>query len=183
MSGVRTTRSQGKRGWEGDGEHLSFFRSDLEVGEVRGGGGPGSGAVDELSCVEDAGWGVDFDGVVEGASGEDGRVGAEVDGGGADGGEKCDGELARIEAVLVEEDEAVVAGGEGWEKAGEICRGEFVVRVWRVRAGRACRVVLVWKGTRMPERMMEAVEEVGVEGEAEVGEGTEGGWIVGIAGG
>lgn len=25
---------QRKRGWEGDGEHLSFFRGDLNVGEV-----------------------------------------------------------------------------------------------------------------------------------------------------
>ena len=43
-----------------------------------------------------------------------------------------------------------------------------------------CRVVLVWKGTRMPERACEAVEEGGVEGEAEVGEWMERRGVVGI---
>ena len=54
----------------------------------------------------------DLDGVAGVASGEDGGVGAEVDGRGADGCEECDGELAGVEAVLVEEDEAVVGGYE-----------------------------------------------------------------------
>jgi hypothetical protein len=84
----------------------------LKVGEGRGDGGPGSGAVYKLFCVEDSGGYLDLDCVADRASGEDGRVGAKVDGGGRDGAEKCSGELVGVEAVLIEEDEAVGAGVE-----------------------------------------------------------------------
>jgi hypothetical protein len=110
--GCADDEGERKRGWQGDREHLALFRDDLDVWQLRGGGGPGSGAVYELFGVEGAGGGVKLDRVVRGAGGEDGSVGAEVDGGGADGGEKCGSELAGIEAVLVEEDEAVVGGDE-----------------------------------------------------------------------
>src|SRR5258708_7028234 len=67
---------QGKGWWKCDGEHLALFRRDLDVGEVRGGGGPGAGAVDELFCAEEGGGCLDLDGVAGRASGEDGGVGA-----------------------------------------------------------------------------------------------------------
>ena len=38
---------EGKGGGQGDGEHLAFAGCHLDVGQVGGGGGPGSGAVDE----------------------------------------------------------------------------------------------------------------------------------------
>src|ERR1700732_4559351 len=60
--GSSNDEMKGERGWQGDGEHLSFFRCDLEVGQAGGDGGPGSGAVYKLFCVEDAGGGVDLDG-------------------------------------------------------------------------------------------------------------------------
>jgi hypothetical protein len=82
---------KGKGGWQGDREQLSFLWGDLEVGKAGGEGGPGSRAVHKLLCVEDAGGRLDLDGVVDGTSGEDGCVGAEVDGGGMYGGEKCCG--------------------------------------------------------------------------------------------
>jgi hypothetical protein len=101
-----------KRGWQGDGKHLSFFRGDLEMGQAGGDGGPGSGAVYELFCVDSARGRLDLNGVAGRTSGEHGRVWAEVDGGGMYGGEKRGGELAGVEAVLVEEEETVVAGVE-----------------------------------------------------------------------
>src|SRR5437764_5415268 len=97
----------------------------MEVGEGRGNGGPGSRAVYKLRCAEDAGGCLDLDGIVGGTSGEDGRVGAQVDGAGGYGPEKCGGELARVEAVLVEDDEMVVAGAKCGNEAGELCSGVF----------------------------------------------------------
>jgi hypothetical protein len=90
-----------ERGWQGDGEHLSFFRRDLEVGQMGCDRGPGSGAVYKLFCVEGSGGCLDLDGVVDGATAEDCRIGAKVDGGGLYGGEKCGGELAGVETVLL----------------------------------------------------------------------------------
>jgi hypothetical protein len=116
-----------ERGRQGDSEHLSFFRCDLKGGQAGGDGGPGSGAIYKLFCVEDAGGCLDLDGVVNGTSGEGGCVGAEVDGGGMYGGEKCGGELAGVEAVLFEENETVVAGVEYGKEPGEVGGCEFVV--------------------------------------------------------
>jgi hypothetical protein len=173
---------EGKRRWEGDGEHLSFFRCDLNVGQAGGDRGPGSGAVYKLFCVEDAGGGLDLDGVVDGASGEDARMGAEVDGGGAYGGEKGVSELTGVEAVFLEENEMVVAGVECGKDLGEVCRREFAS--WGGDAG--------WKGLQGGVGLegdlntgenAEAVEERWVEREAKVGEGAELGWVVRIAGG
>ena len=67
-----------ERGWERDDEHLAFLGSDAEVGQRRGAGGPGSGAVDELCGVEGAGGGVDLDALRGGVGGEDLCVWAEV---------------------------------------------------------------------------------------------------------
>jgi hypothetical protein len=75
--------------------------------------------------VENFGGSADLDGVVDGASGEDGHVGAQVDRGCADGGEKGRGKLARVEAVFVEEDETLVSGDKCGEEVGEILGGEF----------------------------------------------------------
>lgn len=50
--------------------------------------------------MEDCGGCLDFDVVGGGASGEDGSAGAKVDGGRANRGEECGGELAGIDAVL-----------------------------------------------------------------------------------
>jgi hypothetical protein len=116
-----------ERGRQGDSEHLSFFRCDLKGGQAGGDGGPGSGAIYKLFCVEDAGGCLDLDGVVNGTRREGGCVGAEVDGGGMYGGEKCGGELAGVEAVLFEENETVVAGVECGKEAGEVGGCEFVV--------------------------------------------------------
>src|SRR5206468_3991234 len=62
------------------------------------------------------------------ALGPDRRVGAEVDGAGVYGAEKCGGELARVEAVLIEDDETLVAGAKRRKEAGELCAGEFAAR-------------------------------------------------------
>ena len=160
-AGCANHEAKRERGREGDGEHLAFFRGDLEVGQAGGDRGPGSGAVYELLCVDDAGGGLDLDDVVGGARGEDGRVGAKVDGGGMYGGEKCGGELAGVEAVLLEEDETVVARAECGKEAGEVCRREFAV--WGGDAG--------WKGLQ---------GGVGLEGDAHAGENVEAveeGWV------
>ena len=53
-------------------------------------------------------------------------MGAEVDGGGADGCEERGGELAGVEAVLVKENEAMAGGDERGEEMGEIFGGELV---------------------------------------------------------
>jgi hypothetical protein len=73
---------EGKGGWQGDCEHLAFFWCDLEIGQTGGDGGPGSGAVYKLFCMEDAGGCLNLDGVVDGTSGENRCVGTKVDGGG-----------------------------------------------------------------------------------------------------
>jgi len=101
------------------------------VGESRGGSGPRSGAVDELCRVKDSGRSVNFDcvvfGVVGGASGDNGSIGAKVDGGVADGSYKSGGELAGVEAVLIEENEVVIARRECGEQASQLFVGERVV--------------------------------------------------------
>jgi len=117
---------QWRRGRQGDGEHLPFSGNDREIGERRGGGGPGSGALDELSGVEGCVASADLDGAAGGSDGEDLSVGAKVDWGCEDSGEEDGGELARIEALFFQEDEGMVAGDEGWEKLGECCGGEDV---------------------------------------------------------
>ncbi len=129
---------------------------------MRGGGGPGAGAVDELFCAEEGGGSLDFDVVAGRASGEDGGAGAEVDGGGVNCGEKCGGELAGIEAVFVEEDEAVVAGCENWEEVGEVFASEFAGLVWRVGWKSLQGSVGLEGGADAGERV-EAVEEGGIE--------------------
>jgi hypothetical protein len=115
-------------------------------------------------------------------SGEDGCVGAEVDGGGANGGEKCGGELARIEALLVEEKEAVVAGDELWDEAGEVFWREDVVCIGRTgrKSVQGC-VGLEWDADAAES--MEAVEKIWIEGQAEVGESAQLRRVVGIVGG
>jgi hypothetical protein len=132
--------------------------------------------------VEDAGGCVNLDGVVEGASGEYGGVGAKIDGGGADCSEKCGGELARVEALLVEEDETVVAGDECWEEVGKVFGGEFVCCVWGggwecLQGGSGL------KGDADAGESVEAIKEVGIEREAEIGKGTKLRWVVRIGGG
>jgi hypothetical protein len=62
--------------------------------------------------MKDIGDGVDFYGFVDELSGDYFCVRAQVDGGGLNGGKKCCGEIARIDAVLVDEGEVPVAGGE-----------------------------------------------------------------------
>jgi hypothetical protein len=130
--------------------------------------------------VEVAGWRFDFDGVFNVASGQDWCIGAEVDGRVADAGEECGGELAGIDASLVEEDEAVIARCECGEETGEICWGEFAFGVWRV----------MWDGLQGGVGLegdvdagenADAVKKFWVEGDAEVGKRAELGWIVGIA--
>ena len=120
--------------------------------------------------------------VVDGAGGEDGGVGAEVDGGGAYGGEECGGELAGVEAVLVEEDEAVVAGGECGEETSEVFGGESC---WRGADGgwKGLQGGVGLEGDADAGESVEAVEEGGVEREAEVGERVELRRVVGIVGG
>jgi hypothetical protein len=173
---------EGKRRRQGECEHLSFFRCDERMGQAGGDGGPGSGAVYKLFCVDGAGGCLDLDGVADGASGEDGCVGLEVDGGGMYGGEKRCGELTGVEAVLVEEDETVVAGVECGYEVGELCGGEFIVCGGDFgREGLQGGVGL--EGDANAGESVEAVEEVGIEREAQVGEGAESGRVVGIAGG
>jgi hypothetical protein len=132
--------------------------------------------------VEEGGGCLDLDGVVGGASGEDGGVGAEVDGGGVNGGEECGGELAGIEAVLVEQDEAAVAGGECGEEMGEVFWGEFAV----CAAGAGWESLEGGVGLERDAdtgKGVEAVEEVRVEREAEIGEGKELRRVVRVGGG
>ena len=92
----------GSEGGSATASICPFSGRDGKAGCKRGVGGPGAGAVDELRGVEDACGGADFYGIVDGLRGEYLRVGAQVDGGGANGGEERGGEMARIEAVLVD---------------------------------------------------------------------------------
>jgi hypothetical protein len=69
-----------------------------------------------------------LDGLIEGANHADGSVGAEVDGCGANGGEKGEGQFAGIEAVLFEEGEATAAVEELRKEMGQLCGGERVGR-------------------------------------------------------
>jgi hypothetical protein len=132
--------------------------------------------------VEDAGGSVDFYTFVEGANGEDGGVGAEVDGGGLDGGEKCGGELAGVEALFVEEYEMVVAGDERWEEVSKVFGSEFVSCAWEA-GWKALQGCVGLEGDADAGESMEAIEEVWIEGETEIGKGTELGWIMRVAGG
>jgi hypothetical protein len=144
--------------------------------------GPGSSAVDELRCVEDAGGGVDRDGGGLGLDRQRWGIGAEVDGGGSDGGEKRDGELARIEALLVEEDEALVAGDERGKEMREILRGEDVVCGGDVRwEGLQGGVGVEWNADA--GEGVEAFDEIGIQREAEVGQRTKLGRVVWVGGG
>jgi hypothetical protein len=105
---------------------------------------------------------LDLDCVADRASGEDRRVGAEVDVGDMDGGEKCGGELSGVETVLFEEDVMVAVGVECGKEAGQVFGSEFV----------ACIEDVVWKGLEGglglkrdadPGENVEAVEEGGIE--------------------
>jgi hypothetical protein len=121
---------------------------------------------------------LNLDGVLDGTSGEDGCIGPEVDGGGMYGGEKCGGELARVEAVLVEEDETVVAGVERGKKAGELRGGELVLCDADFgREGLQGGVCL--EGEAKAGENAEAIGEFGVEREAEVGQRKEMGGVRG----
>src|SRR5580698_1619157 len=89
--------------------------------------GPGSGAIDELCGLNCVSRSVDFDDVVgDGSDEADGRVGAEIDRGCIDGGKKCRGEFAGIQAVFVQKREDLVAWVELGEQAREVLRGEEV---------------------------------------------------------
>jgi hypothetical protein len=115
---------------QSDSEHLPFLRPDAEVGECRGGDGPGSGAVYKGGGLKGVGRGVDFDGALNGAHDANGSVGAEIDGGGADGGEESLSQVAGVEALLFQEDEAMSAGIQVGQKLGEGFGGELD-RPWR----------------------------------------------------
>jgi hypothetical protein len=103
-----------------------------------------------------------------------------------DGGEKCGGELAGVDTLFVEEDEAVVTGSEFWEEMGEVFGLEYVARYI---AGGGC---VEWKslqggfgleGNADAGESVEAVEDGWVKREAEVGERAEEGWVVRVVGG
>ena len=79
-----------------------------------------------------------------------------------DGSEKCGGELAWVEAVLIEEGETVVAGVECGKEVGEVFEGEFVACVGDVgRDGLQGGAGL--EGDANAGENVEAVEEVGIE--------------------
>src|SRR6185312_4133009 len=117
-----------ERGGNGDGQHLAFSWSDASAGREGGVSPPRSGAVDELCGVEDATGGVDFDGGAGRSRGENPGVGFEVDGARADCGKKRSGEIARVEAVLVEEGEMKVMGCERRKNLAESFGRERVGR-------------------------------------------------------
>jgi hypothetical protein len=125
---------------------------------------------------------LDLDGVVDGTSGEDGRPGTEVDGGGLYCREKCGGELAGVQAVFVEGDEAMVTGVECGKKVGEVFGGKFAARVGNAE-GDSLQGGVGLEGNAEAGEDAEAVEEVGVERDTQVGEGAELGRVVRIAGG
>jgi hypothetical protein len=149
---------------------------------VRCVGGPGSSAIDELCCREDAGGCFDLDGVSPGTGGKDWSVGAEVDGGGADGGEQGGSKLTGIETVFVKEDETVVAGSECWEKVGEVFGAELGFDFGEVgREGLQGDAGL--EGDADAGQNTEAVEEGWVEVKAKAGERAELGRGVWVGGG
>ena len=115
---------------------------------------------------------MNLDGVVERISGEDGGVGAEGDGGALDSGAKCGGELAGVEALLVEEEEMVVAGGKRWEEVRKVFGSEFVSCAGGARRECLERGVGL-EGDAAAGEGMELIEKVGIEREAEVGKGAE----------
>ena len=107
---------------------------------------------------------MDFDDVVgDGSNEADRGVGAEVDGGGGDGGEECCGEFAGIEAVFVEEGKALIAGVELRQETGECIRGEEVGLGVGFYGLQGCAGV---EGDPMVRERLEAVEEGRVEGKA-----------------
>lgn len=125
--GCAENEVQRERRGQGDGEHLALARCDGEMRGRDGCGRPGSGAVDELCGVNRVSRSVDFDDVIgDGSDEADWTVGAEVDGGGADGGQECRCEFAGIKAVFVEESEVLIARVELRQEMGEFFRGEEV---------------------------------------------------------
>jgi hypothetical protein len=110
---------------------------------------------------------VDLDVVRAWADHADGRVLEKVDRGGLDGSQERCSEFARVEAVLVELNEVVVAGLELGEKYGEWVWGECggLRRVNGLQAGFGV------KGNWDAGEFFQVGEPVGVEGEAEVREG------------
>lgn len=130
---------EGERWGYGDGEHLSFSRNDRVEGVARERCRPGTGAVDAGGGREGAGGCVDLDSVWFGADETNGGVGAEIDAGGLDCCKEGVGELAGIDAVLIEMEDALAVqvelgkqigngvGGEecggGWMSGGEGLKG------------------------------------------------------------
>jgi hypothetical protein len=132
--------------------------------------------------VEGADSGVYFDALVSRVGAEDSGIGSEIDGGGTDGGEEGGGEFAWVEAVLIEEEKTVIAGGELWKESAQFLRcegGACVGYMGRQSLQRGAGV----EGHDDAGESAEAFEEGRVEAEAQVGEGEESGWVVGVRGG
>jgi hypothetical protein len=125
---------------------------------------------------------MDQDGVVERTSGEDRGVGAEVDGGALEGSAKCSSELARVEALLLEEEEMVVAGAKRREEVSKVLGSEFASCAGGARRESLERGVGL-EGDADAGEDVELIEKVGIEREAEVGKGTELRWVMRVVGG
>ena len=106
----------------------------------------------------------------------------EIDVSGVDGGQKRWGELTGVDALLVEEEEAMVAGSECGQKISEISSGELAVYdAGAMRNRLQGREGL--KGDRDAGESVDAIEEVGVEREAEGGKRQELGRVLRITDG
>ena len=160
---------------EVDREHLAFARLD----GLRKGAGPGSAAIDEVRGME-ASFGCDDR---EPGAGpleiEQGSVGAKIDGGVLRGSEECGCELAGIDGVLVEKREVIAA---------EIVRGKKDIEIGSregvdgLEVGCLKREVGL-KGDAEIGEGGDVIEVRGIELEGEIGKGLEQRWMEGIVGG
>lgn len=91
--------------------------------------------------------------------------------------------MPRVEAVFLEKEETAVAGDQRGKEMSKVCWGEFVAwltcfeNAWRngLKGG------VGLEGNANTGKNVKAVEEGGIEREAQVGEGAKLGWVVGIA--
>lgn len=160
---------------EADGDHLPFYWQDGRlagrqeaVGAEGGESGPGSGTVDEVGGGDRFGEGLDGEASVGfGVDGDNGVVLADGHFGGFGGQRQGGAEVARVEALLLDEEEVVFAGVEVGDEGG--CFG-----------GGKPAVVADFGKLRQSPRMAGLERDSGAEGDSFAGEVFDSGKVVGV---